>query len=248
MKPKTLFGQTVWSLSWILFILFLGLFFDSTYFTETYYQQAQWINNSCVVLVFVYCYYKGTARTKEQLIYAFIIGIIGEHIFSVVLGMYTYRLGNVPYYIPFGHALVFLGVYNFSRKSQVRFYHKNIERFLSYAIAIYASVFLIFKNDVFGFVMTVMVFLSLRKYPKEKLFYLTMYGVVAYAELIGTALNTWSWPKFAFNTFEFLPSANPPSGICLFYYGLDRGTMSIYKRRHKETWKRLQSIRKVSLQ
>jgi len=69
-----------------------------------------------------------------------------------------------------------------------------------------------------------------------------MYGVVVYAELIGTSLETWSWPKNAFNTFEFLPSANPPSGICLFYYGLDRGTMSIYKRRHKKTWQRFLKV------
>ena len=213
------------------------------FFAENYFKHSQWINTIGVIAVFIYCYYKGTARIREQLIYAFIIGVIGEHVFSLAFGMYTYRLGNIPHYIPFGHALVFLGVYNFSRKSQVRINSKKIELFLSISIAIYALAFLVFKNDVFGFVMTVFVFLSLRRYPKEKLFYLTMYGVVVYAELIGTSLNTWSWPKFAFNTFEFLPSANPPSGICLFYYGLDRGTMSIYKRRHKETWKRLQNIR-----
>ena len=33
--------------------------------------------------------------------------------------MYSYRLYNVPHYIPFGHALVFLGVYSFSKKSKV---------------------------------------------------------------------------------------------------------------------------------
>ncbi len=243
MNLKTVLGQTFQSLGWILFILFLGLFFDSVFFAENYFKHSQWINTIGVIAVFIYCYYKGTARIREQLIYAFIIGVIGEHVFSLAFGMYTYRLGNIPHYIPFGHALVFLGVYNFSRKSQVRINSKKIELFLSISIAIYALAFLVFKNDVFGFVMTVFVFLSLRRYPKEKLFYLTMYGVVVYAELIGTSLNTWSWPKFAFNTFEFLPSANPPSGICLFYYGLDRGTMSIYKRRHKETWKRLQNIR-----
>jgi len=233
MKPKTLLGQTIFSLGWILFILFLGLFFDSVFFSNQYFKHGQWINNICVVFVFIYCYYKGTPRVKEQLIYAFIIGIIGEHLFSLVFGMYTYRLGNIPHYIPFGHALVFLGVYNYSRKPKVRKHHKKIEIFLSVCITIYASLFLIFKNDIFGFIMTLLVFLSLRKYPKEKLFYLTMYGV------------TWSWPKYAFNYFEFLPSANPPTGICLFYYGLDRGTISIYKRRHKETWKRFKKIHKT---
>jgi hypothetical protein len=245
MNSNKALGQTIQSLGWILFILFLGLFFDSVFFAENYFEHSQWINNICVVFVFVYCYCKGTSRVREQLIYAFFIGVIGEYIFSLSLGMYSYRLGNIPHYIPFGHALVFLGVYSFSRKSKIRLNSKKINLFLTISIIVYSFVFLVFKNDVFGFVMTILVFCSLRKYPKEKLFYLTMYGVVVYAELIGTSLNTWSWPKLAFNTFEVLPSANPPSGICLFYYGLDRGTMSIYKRRHKETWARLKRIKAI---
>ena len=245
MHPKTAFNQTIQSLGWILCILFLGLFFDSTYFSENYFKHSQWINNFFVILVFIYFYYKGTSRIREQLIYAFLIGIIGEYLFSLKLGMYSYRLGNIPHYIPFGHALVFLAVYNFSRKSKIRANAKKIESYQTIFIILYALFFLIFKYDVFGFVMTLLVFLSLKKYPKEKLFYLTMYLIVVYAEIIGTTLNTWSWPKFAFNTFNFLPSANPPSGICLFYYGLDRGTMSIYKRVHKKTWKRFKTIKQL---
>jgi len=242
MQSNTLFKEIFFSLGWIFFILFLGLFFDSVFFTENYYKHGQWINNICVVPVFIYCYYRGTARVKEQLIYAFIIGVIGEYIFSILLDMYSYRLGNIPHYIPFGHALLFLSVYSFSRKAKVRRYHKKLEIFLSISILIYSLIYLIFKNDIFGFIMTLLVFLSLRNHPKERLFYLTMYSIVVYAELIGTSLKTWSWPQFAFNIFEFLPSANPPSGICLFYFGLDRGTISIYKRRHKKTWKRFQNI------
>jgi len=245
MNSKTLLDQTFQSLGWILFILFLGLFFDSVFFTEKYFEYGQWINTICVILVYVYCYYKGTSRIREQLIYAFLIGVIGEYVFSIVLRMYSYRLGNIPHYIPFGHALVFLGVYSFSRKSTIKRNFKKINYFLTISIIVYAFAFLVFKNDVFGFIMTILVFYSLRKYPKEKLFYLTMYCVVVYAELIGTYLNTWSWPKVAFDTFEFLPSANPPSGICLFYYGLDRGTISIYKRRHKKTWARLKRIKAI---
>lgn len=243
MNSKTVLGQTIESLGWILFLLFLGLFFDSVFFAENYFKHSQWINTICVVFVFIYCYYKGTSRIKEQLLYAFFIGIIGEYIFSMALGMYAYRLGNIPHYIPFGHALVFLGVYNFSRKPKIRDKAKVLELILTIGIVIYALFFLVFKNDVFGFVMTVLVFYSLRKHPREKLFYLTMYAVVVYAELIGTSLNTWSWPEFAFNSFEFLPSANPPSGICLFYFGLDRGTISIYKRIHKQTWERFKKIK-----
>lgn len=244
---KSLLGQTIQSLGWLFTIIFLGLFLDSKFFAENYYKHSQWINNVLVIGVFIYFFYKGTSRVREQLIYAFLIGIIGEHIFSLGLGMYSYRLQNIPHYVPFGHAVIFLGVYFFSRKSIVRKQHKEIELFLSISIAIYATLFLLFKGDVFGFVMTVLVFFSLKKYPKERLFYLTMYAMVVCVEIVGTSLDCWEWPKIAFNTFDFLPSANPPSGICLFYYGLDRGTMSIYKRRHKKVWERFKKIKQIQV-
>jgi len=161
--------------------------------------------------------------------------------------MYSYRLGNIPHYVPFGHAIVFLLVYAFTKKNKVRLNKKNIEKLLSITILVYATVFLILAKDVFGFVLTLLVFLSLRKHPKERLFYLTMYTIVAILEIIGTSFECWKWPTLAFDTFTFLPSANPPSGICLFYFGLDRGTMSFYKRRHKETWKRFKGIRNLKL-
>ncbi|TCI91380.1 hypothetical protein [Tenacibaculum sp. M341] len=242
---NSLLKQTLDSLGWLFGIIFLGLFLDSSFFSENYIEHSQWINNILVLCVFMFLYYKGTSRVKEQLIYAFLIGIIGEHIFSLGFGMYTYRLQNIPHYVPFGHAVVFLGVYYFGRKPKVRSNQKAIELFLTIAISAYALFFLLFKNDIFGFVMTVLVFISLRKYPKERLFYLAMFAVVVCVEIVGTSFDCWVWPEIAFDTFEFLPSANPPSGICLFYYGLDRGTMSIYKRRHKETWKRFKSIRAI---
>ena len=180
---------------------------------------------------------------REQLIYAVLIGIAGEYIFSIGLGMYNYRLGNIPHYVPFGHAVIFFFVYAFARKSKVLYYRNKIELALSILISIYALLFLIFAKDVFGFILTIFVFLSLRKHSKEKLFYLSMYCVVALIEIIGTSFECWKWPALAFDTYTFLPSANPPSGICLFYFGLDRGTISFYKRRHKETWKRFKQIK-----
>jgi len=85
-----------------------------------------------------------------------------------------------------------------------------------------------------------------RKYTKETLFYLKMYVFVFYTENLGTVLKCWEYPLIAFDKFNFLPSANPPIGVSFFYFGLDRGTMSIYKRKHKEAWARLKRIRAIT--
>jgi len=246
-SSKSFLNQTLQTLGWLLVIISSGLFLDSKFLSENYFEHSQWINNVVVILVFLYLFKKGTARMKEQLIYAVLIGIIGEYIFSIGLGMYSYRLGNIPHYVPFGHAIVFLLVYAFTRKSQVRFNRRKIERILSIIIILYATLFLIFEKDIFGFVLTLLVFLSLKKHPNERLFYLTMYCIVAVIEIIGTSFECWKWPVIAFDYFNFLPSANPPSGICLFYFGLDRGTISFYKRRHKETWKRYKLLNKKDI-
>lgn len=245
-SSKTLLEQSLKTLGLLFFIIVIGLFVDSKFVANNFYEHAQWLNNLIVIVVFLILFLKATSRTKEMLLYAVLIGFIGEYVFSVGLGMYEYRLKNIPHYVPFGHAIVFVLVYYFSRKSKVKKYSKKIELLCTLLIVPTAFYFLLFKNDVFGFVCTLLVFFFLRKYPKEKLFYLTMYCVVAILEFVGTGLECWKWPSIAFNSFSFLSSANPPIGISLFYFGLDRGTMSIYKRRHKKAWNRLKSIRAIN--
>ena len=79
------------------------------------------------------------------------------------------------------------------------------------------------------------------------MFYLVMYLTVAYLEIIGTNFICWEWPSTAFDFFSFLPSANPPSGISFFYFGLDLGCLWLYKKRHKIAWKRMKNQRMIRL-
>lgn len=229
-----------------LFILF-GLFLDSTYM-DSQTTNAQLYANLCMFIVFPVIYWKVNKRVKEHLIAAVLIGFLGEYLFSVALGMYTYRLENVPLYIAFGHALVYVGVLYFSKASSIIKHRRQLEIFFAIFIFIYASVFLIFRNDVFGFVMTAATLLVLRKKPRERLFYLTMYITVAYLEIIGTSFLCWEWPSTAWGIFDFLPSHNPPSGISFFYFLLDLGCLWLYKQRHKATWNRMKNIRKIKIE
>ena len=111
----------------------------------------------------------------------------------------------------------------------------------------YAALFLIFKNDVFGFVLTIATLLILRKKKRERLFYLTMYLAVAFLEIVGTSYECWWWPATAWDVIPFLPSHNPPSGISFFYFLLDLGCLYMYKKRHKIAWLRMKNMRKIKL-
>ncbi|OAD45797.1 hypothetical protein [Polaribacter atrinae] len=226
-----------------LFVFFVFvLFFDSTYFSEKV-TNSQITINLLMLAGFFAMYFRSTPRVKELMLYAVVLGIGGEYLFSRVLHMYTYRLENVPLYVPIGHAALYGRVFKFSTAPIVRKYHKAVEQLFSIVIVLFATVYLLFFSDVFGFVMTIGVFLLLWKRPKDRLFFYAMYILVAILEIGGTAFGCWRWPSIAFDVFEFLPSNNPPSGISLFYFLLDIGCFVIYTQRHKVTWRRLKNIR-----
>jgi hypothetical protein len=235
------------TLGLLFLFIAVGLYFDSTYFLSvtTYGQQ---IANVLLLVVTLIVLYKASPRYKEQMVYAIAIGIAGEYIFSIGLGMYSYRLGNIPHYIPLGHAIVYIAVIYFLKQKAVILHKKMLERVLGIFISLYTLFFLLFFNDVYGFVLTVLILILLRNKPRERLFYYTMYLVVAYLELVGTGYQAWFWPSYAFDKFTWIPSANPPSGISFFYFGLDLGCLWLYKKRHNIAWQRMKFIRNLSSQ
>ena len=241
---SSLFAAFYKTLGYLFLFILFGLFLDSTFFIDNY-SNNQWIPNISMFIGFVFVYFRATEKIRQLMIHAVIIGIVGEYLFSVVLGMYTYRLGNVPHYVPPGHALVLVATMYFCKKSVVKQYKKVLEIALAIFIFLYGLLFLIFANDVFGFVMTLAVLFLLRNKPRERLFYYTMYIVVAFVEIVGTSYECWKWPPTAWDVIPFLKSSNPPSGISLFYFLLDLGSLWIYKKRHKTAWARMKNIRKL---
>jgi len=179
------------------------------------------------------------------MLYAVLIGICGECLFSLGFHMYEYRLENVPIYVPPGHAIIYIVTVYFCREKFVKLYKVQLEIIIGIFIFLYALAFLIFANEVFGFSLTLLTFWILRNKPRERLFYYSMYLVVV-LELIGINYNCWYWPTTAFGVFDFLKSANPPSGISFFYFGLDLGSLWLYNQRHKIAWGRMKRLRIVN--
>lgn len=234
------------TMGYLFLFMLTGLFLDSSIMVEIY-PDTQNLATLIMLVGFTIVYFKSAGRIREQMLYAVVIGVVGEYLFSIALQMYTYRLGNVPLYVPPGHAIVYVSVLYFCKKSVVKFYQKQLEKLFTVAVLIYGLLFLIFANDVFGFVMTVLVVYLLRNKPRERLFFLSMYIAVAFLEIVGTSYGCWAWPDTAFGVIPFLKSANPPSGISLFYFLLDLGCLWIYKKRHKVAWARMKHIRALRL-
>jgi len=110
-----------------VFFVFV-LFFDSLYFANHISNSQIWIN-LLMFAGFFKMYFRSNPRVKELMIYAVILGFMGEYFFSRLLGMYTYRLENVPLYVPIGHAALYGRIFMFSKASIVRKHKKAVEEF-----------------------------------------------------------------------------------------------------------------------
>ncbi len=240
----SIFSASFKTLGYLFLFLLLGLFLDSYYMAEIY-SNTQLLTNIIVLIGFAVLYFNSSVKVRKLMVYATIIGAVGEYLFSILLGMYAYRLNTVPLYVPLGHAIVYVSTVYFCKKPIIKVYKKQIEKIFTIAILIYSSLFLIFANDIFGFVMSMAVLYLLRNKPRERLFFLSMYVAVAVLEIIGTSFQCWAWPDTSFGVIPFLKSANPPSGISLVYFLLDLGTLWIYKQRHRTAWARMKSVRRL---
>jgi hypothetical protein len=244
MKTTNLFQAAFKTFGLLFLFIAVGLFFDSTFFIR-FDARGQWYANIAMLAVFFILFYRATKRSRELMIYAVLIGIAGECLFSLGFDMYEYRLGNVPIYVPPGHAIIYIVTVYFCREKFVKMFRNTLEKWFAIAMFIYSLCFLIFASDVFGFVLTLLTLWLLRNKPRERLFYYSMYIVVAVLEIIGTTYKCWFWPDTAFGIFDFLKSANPPSGISFFYFGLDLGSLWLYKQRHKIAWVRMKRLREI---
>ena len=88
---KTFLSAFLKTLGMLFLYIFVGLFIDSKYVVINY-QESQWIANALMIFIFSIVWLKVTIKVRELMLYAVIIGYVGEYLFSVGLGMYTYRL------------------------------------------------------------------------------------------------------------------------------------------------------------
>ena len=137
----------------------------------------------------------------------------GEIFLSLVWGLYTYRLGNIPFFVPPGHVFLFwLGLV----------YAPQLSRFFVGAVPLAAVAYGVYALaagiDTFS-VPLIGLFLLCWLQPQGRRLYSLMLVMALMLELYGTWIGNWAWhanvPHFA------LSSNNPPIAAGSFYCMLD---------------------------
>jgi hypothetical protein len=137
---------------------------------------------------------------------------------SILWGVYSYRLHNLPTFVPPAHGLVFMAGLSVSEALRRHF------RALVLVAAAIATVWgvlgltLLPRLDAAG-ALGVPLLLAFLWRSRARAAYAGVFLVVAALELYGTAIGTWQWAEKLPGLG--IPDGNPPSGVASGYVWFD---------------------------
>jgi hypothetical protein len=137
---------------------------------------------------------------------------------SIIWGVYTYRLHNLPTFVPPAHGLVFIAGLSLSQAL------RGHARALVVSAAVIATtwgvlgVTVLPRTDAAG-ALGVPLLLAFLWRSRARAAYAGVFLVVAALELYGTAIGTWRWAEELPGVG--IPDGNPPSGVASGYVWFD---------------------------
>jgi hypothetical protein len=148
--------------------------------------------------------------TRAQVGVVVVFATVVEYTFSAGLGVYTYRLDQVPAYVPPGHGLVYLAALAIGRCAAV----VAARRWLVPATLLVAGGYATWglaisaRPDLLGFLWFGCLVLWMWR-SRAPLVFVGAFLVVTYLEVLGTALGVWTWSLH--DPTGLVSMGNPPS-------------------------------------
>ena len=155
---------------------------------------------------------------RAQALVVVVVATCAEVVGSIIWGVYTYRLENLPSFVPPCHGLVYLAgaslaVWAAPRKDLL--VRVALAAVLAWGIA---GVTVLPRSDVGGAIGAALLAVYLIRGRAPEI-YAGVFLVVAWLELYGTAIGTWEWAVTIPGTG--VPQGNPPSGVASGYVWFD---------------------------
>ena len=157
-------------------------------------------------------------RTQVGVVVAFATAV--EYTFSPLMGVYVYRLHNVPAFVPPGHGLVYLCAFAIGRAAWVVAHRRPLMSATVLVGGAYAAWGLFWspRLDVLG-AFWFLCLLGFLRWGRSGTLYVGAFVVVTYLELLGTGLGTWAWQTH--DPTGLVAIGNPPSGAAGGYGWFD---------------------------
>jgi hypothetical protein len=166
---------------------------------------------------------------RIQVVALVVVATLLECIGSLIWGAYTYRLENLPLYVPAGHGLFYLSAL---RTASLPFLQRRA-RAIVIAVTAGATAWMLYGllarplPDLLGFV-TWAIFIRFIVRGRYPLLYAVSFAMTTALELYGTGLGIWTWSPVL--PVLMLPAGNPPTGIGAGYAAMDALTRRIVAR------------------
>ncbi len=179
---------------------------------------AGWV--SLISLLYGECHY-----VRAQVLVAVTFATIGEHFASIYMAGYTYRLENVPAFVPPGHGIVYLTAVVLGRSGFFQQYARKIIVFVVLVGGLWSFLTLtgsVGRNDQIGTILFCVYLIYLFK-GRSPMVYLGAFFITTWVELVGTSIGTWNWA--AIDPASTLTQGNPPSGVAAWYCLVDAVAM-----------------------
>ena len=167
-----------------------------------------------VWLVLFYVLAGVEARERRALLACLVIATAGELFLSLVWGLYTYRLENVPFFVPAGHVMLLLLAFALAQNMSARTANTILGAAAAYALAATVTGFDTFALPLFSCLAAVSLAM-----PRHRPLYASTFLLALALELYGTWLGNWTWANVV--PVVSLVTTNPPGIASAFYAVLD---------------------------
>lgn len=138
------------------------------------------------------------------------IATAGELFLSLVWGLYTYRLGNVPLFVPPGHALMLMLGIALTRRMP-----ETVAWAILGGAGVYTILAALYGLDTLAVPLYLLLALSVLSLPSHVRLFASSFVLTLTLELYGTALGNWTWDREV--PWVGLVTTNPPAIAGAFY-------------------------------
>ena len=152
--------------------------------------------------------------TRFALMACLVIATAGEIVLSLGWGLYTYRLDNIPLFVPPGHVLMLLLGFSLARRMS-----DAVALAIIGGAGVYSLLAAAAGVDTLGTLLFGVLLVASIAMPRQRRLYASTFVLALALELLGTWLGNWSWAREV--PAMPLKTTNPPMAAGAFYCALD---------------------------
>lgn len=167
-----------------------------------------------VWLLLLYLLGRVDSDARRALMACLVISTAGEIFLSLVWGLYTYRLENIPLFVPPGHVLLLMLGLKLAERMAERTAQAILACAAAYALAATAA-----GIDTFAILLIAALAVVAFAMPHHRRLYASTFVLALVLELYGTWLGNWAWAREV--PVIALVTTNPPGIASAFYAVLD---------------------------